>query len=414
MGYREYNPAEDKEAVCRVLREVGWLPPEEQKERYLALALECGRAMVADLNGAPECIVTTAMGEMRYLEHDIPLVEVTTVATSRIARRRGLAKRLLAQALAADRAEGAALARVCVFDQGFYNQVGFGPGSYEHTLHFDPATVNVEVRPRVPVRLSPDDAELIHASRLARRRGHGSVVYPASALTEIEARFWAESAFGLGYRDGPNGKLTHHFWCSVGRGEADHGPYHISWMTFQNRERFLELMALIKGLSDQVRLIRMREPAGMQLQDLLDRPFRHRSLTERSHFENRLAADAFWQVRMLDLGKCLAHTHLRWGETRFNLHLDDAIERLLEANVRWRGVGGDYVVTLGRESHAEPGSDSSLPTLTASVNAFTRLWLGVRPATGLAVTDELSGPEGLLEELDTVLRLPEPKPDWDF
>jgi len=48
------------------------------------------------------------------------------------------------------------------------------------------------------------------------------------------------------------------------------------------------------------------------------------------------------------------------------------------------------------------------------VNAFTRMWLGARPATGLAVTDELTGPAALLEELDWALRLPEPKPDWDF
>jgi len=60
------------------------------------------------------------------------------------------------------------------------------------------------------------------------------------------------------------------------------------------------------------------------------------------------------------------------------------------------------------------GRDPGLSTLTASVNAFTRLWLGVRPARGLAVTDELSGPPALLEELDWLLRLPDPKPDWDY
>ncbi len=42
------------------------------------------------------------------------------------------------------------------------------------------------------------------------------------------------------------------------------------------------------------------------------------------------------------------------------------------------------------------------------------MWLGVRPATGLAVTDNLAGPHELLERLDAVLRLPDPKPDWDF
>jgi hypothetical protein len=38
----------------------------------------------------------------------------------------------------------------------------------------------------------------------------------------------------------------------------------------------------------------------------------------------------------------------------------------------------------------------------------------VRPATGLAITDELSGPSILLSQLDRCLKLPEPKPDWDF
>jgi len=71
-------------------------------------------------------------------------------------------------------------------------------------------------------------------------------------------------------------------------------------------------------------------------------------------------------------------------------------------------------VTLGPSSGAERGTDASLPTLTATVNALTRLWLGVRPATGLAVTDDLSGPLDLLQALDRAICLPEPKPDWDY
>ena len=63
---------------------------------------------------------------------------------------------------------------------------------------------------------------------------------------------------------------------------------------------------------------------------------------------------------------------------------------------------------------AEPGRSETLPTLAASVGAFTRLWLGVRPAFGLAMTDDLRGPAALLEALDRVVRLPEPEPDWSF
>ena len=77
-------------------------------------------------------------------------------------------------------------------------------------------------------------------------------------------------------------------------------------------------------------------------------------------------------------------------------------------------MGGEYVVSLGGSCGAERGRDSALATLEATVGAFTRLWLGVRPASGLAITDVLSGPRELLTDLDHVLRLPEPHPDWDF
>ena len=99
---------------------------------------------------------------------------------------------------------------------------------------------------------------------------------------------------------------------------------------------------------------------------------------------------------------------------QFGLRLADPIERCLDEYATWRGVAGGYVLTLGPLSSSEVGVDGALPTLTASVEAFTRLWLGVRPATGLARTDELSRPQELLEELDCAPRLPDPKPDWDF
>ena len=72
------------------------------------------------------------------------------------------------------------------------------------------------------------------------------------------------------------------------------------------------------------------------------------------------------------------------------------------------------MITLGPESAAQPGSEVELPTLTASTGAFTRLWLGVRPASGLAITDDLRGPDDLLAALDRTLRLPAPHLEWDI
>jgi hypothetical protein len=99
---------------------------------------------------------------------------------------------------------------------------------------------------------------------------------------------------------------------------------------------------------------------------------------------------------------------------RLNLRLDDPIARFLEEDAPWRGVGGGYVVQLGPTSEAAPGQDPALPTLHASVGAFTRLWLGVGPARGLAATDALVGPPELLAALEGALLLPAPKVDWDF
>jgi len=51
---------------------------------------------------------------------------------------------------------------------------------------------------------------------------------------------------------------------------------------------------------------------------------------------------------------------------------------------------------------------------TAFGSAFSRLWLGVRSATRLSWTDELSASPDLLAKLDDVLRLPCPASDWDY
>jgi len=412
VKFRNYDPNNDKEAAYRIWREVGWLEEENKKEKQAADAIiECGRALVAEINGEPECMVLTAPGTIRHLDDELPFSGVTGVVTSHVARKQGLASRLTARAVAIDAAEGALVAGLGIFEQGFYNQLGFGNGNYEHWITFDPARLRVDVKARIPRRITSDDWKTVHASRRARARWHGSLNFDPPEITQTDM-LWSKESFGLGYYDGPNGELTHHIWCRVK--DMEHGPYTVEWMSFQTSGQFLELMALVRNLGDQVRLVEIREPRGIQLQDLIEQPFKQRQMTEKSKYESRLHALAYWQMRICDLPGCLEQTHLPGSEVRFNLALTDPIERFLVDDAPWHGIAGDYVVTLGPLSGAEPGTDDSLPTLTASVGAFTRMWLGIRPATGLAVTDELSGPLELLEQLDKTLQLPDPKPDWDF
>ena len=408
MILRVYDASRDKESAHRLWDEVGWVVGKgESKDLFL----RAGDAVVAELEGGIECMVLTAPGTIRYLEEDLPLCVVSGVTTSWAGRRRGLAKRLAALALARAAARGVLVAALGMFDQGFYDSLGFGAGAYEHYHRFDPARLRVRTKARLPRRFTVDDWQRLHAARLARARGHGAVSVTPPELTRSDM-LADKQGFGLGYCDEPDGAISHCFWCDAH--EKEQGPYHVRWLAYRTPEQLLELMALIMGLGDQVLWVGMAEPPGIQLQDLLEQPFKQRRITEGSTHEAGTSGEAWWQARICHLEGCLARTHLRGESLRFNLRLEDPIAAYLQEDTPWHGVGGDYVVTMGPRSSAEPGADQTLPTLTATVNAFTRLWLGVRPASSLAITDALSGPVDLMRQLDQALCLPQPHVDWGF
>ena len=412
-NFRKFNAETDGDAAFRIWLEVGWAEKDKRAlvDRYFA----ANDVLVAEIEGVAECLVLTTPSDLRYLDETLPLLAVTGVTTSRIARKLGFASRLAAKAMANGAEAGHKLASLGMFEQGFYNRLGFGTGCLETEYSFDPNQLLVGNPSRPPRRLTTEDFAMIHTARLNRLRRHGavSIFSPDITKTDIED---STNGFGLGYFDGEDGSLSHYLWVSAK--DVGHGPYTIRWMAYRTWAEFQELLTLVKALGEQIRSVRLSEPAGIQLQDFLKQPFLYRQLTAKGKYESTVRSRAYWQSRILDLEGCLAQTHLKgeWNgkPLRFNLKLSDPIEALLDETATWRGCAGDYVVTLGKESGAECGTDSGLPTLTASVGAFTRLWLGVLPAIGLAVSDELSGEPELLEALDWTLKLPTPKPDWDF
>ena len=406
MTIRSYQHDKDFDAVLRIYREVGWVS-ETAHETAMNQLLGTEHGLVAELHGDAECIVTADAGTIRYLNADLPLSDIGSVATSRIARKQGYARQMTAQLLAEEASRGAAVAILGTFEQGYYNQLGFGNGTYQLWCSFDPSTLQIPVKARIPQRLGADDWQALHNSRLNRRRTHGSCSLMAPEITRADV-LWGEQRFGLGYRD-EQGDITHHFWCSS---EGENGPYRIHWLAYQTRDQFLELMALIHSLGDQVFSIEMQEPPGVQLQDIIRQPIKMRSMTKKSPYENRMTSLADWQARILDLDACLAATSLDCQPIRFNLVLTDPITAHVPAACEWKGIAGDYTITLGAQSTAEPRTQVDLPTLHASINAFTRLWLGVRSATSLSWTDDLQAPDSLLKSLDHALRLPVPLPDF--
>ncbi len=247
----------------------------------------------------------------------------------------------------------------------------------------------------------------LHGLMLRRHRGHGSVVIDPPDFFDLEWA-WTDKPFALGYRNA-EGRLTH---ALLGSMNDEHGPYEIAVLAYEEPAHLLELLGLVRALGDQVNSVVIRdEPPGVQFQDLIREPVRQRRIARLAGGSDALhQAIAEQQDRILDLSACIAAVRLRTPPVAFGLRLRDPLESL----GGWPGIGGAYTVRLGSASEVHEGLDEDVPVLEASVGAFTRLWLGVRPATGLSLTDDLDGPPALLEALDEAFRLPPPRAGWSY
>ncbi len=412
MEIRNYNPDTDKKATIRIWKEVGWLDTSE-KEHVEAFdrLLAGGRAMVATLNNDPECLVSSLSGSLRYLDSDIPFTAITGVTTSFIGRKQGLASRATSSLIAHDVADGAMIAWLGVFDQGYYDRLGFGTAPYDHHVRFEPRQLTVDIPKRTICRLGKDDWNEIHNCRLNRQLHHGYMSITSSASTRADM-VWEKNGVGLGYRD-EQGKLTHHIWMT--KHDPEEGPFDIQWLAYQTPQQFIELLGIIKTLEEQVLVVEMREPAKTQLQDYLTIPMARSRSTRGSKHWTGITATAYNQGRICDIVGCLEKTHLNCLDLTFNLALTDPIEKYLDDTQPWRGLTGNYIITLGKSCHAEIGHNEKLPTLNATINAFTRMWLGTLPATSLATNLGLStNDQQLLNALDNAFNIPLPNWNWTF
>jgi predicted acetyltransferase len=406
MDIRPFDPHTDLRAVERIWYEVGWVESPTQAA-CIKDFLSTGSCIVGCLNGSPECAVHTVPGTIHYLDEPLELCAVTAVTTSRIARKQGFARTMTALQLAEAAGRGAEVAALGMFEQGFYDQVGFGTGSYEHGFRFDPATLLVDRPFRVPSRIHPDDWREVHRALTMRLKHHGACTLAPPELMKGEMAL-RENAFGLGYYEGEH--LTHFFWGSA---SGEHGPYEIGFMAYRSVDELLELLALLKSLGDQVSTVAIQEPAHVQLQSLLKQPFRHRRNTRRTEFENLHRSSAWWQLRIMDLAACVSRRRWHGKPVRFNLTLRDPVCDFLPGD-GWQGIGGEYTVHIGEQSAASAGHSGGLPLLETTVNTFTRLLFGIASASMLEASDNLAVSEDLRHALDEAYCLPRMTTSWDF
>ncbi len=412
MKIRDFQFDKDFEKVFYIWREVGWINDEERKREALKYFVKAGKGKVTELNNEVEGYVNSTPGYYQYLDKQFDLQALSAVTISRVARKQGIGTNATAEAIAEAAASGAHISALGMFEQGFYDKLGYGTGSYEHLISFDPAHLDIPGKAPIPSRIKVKDYKKVHQSKSERTKRHGYCTLLPPEITRAEMFFGHKEPFGLGYKDN-KGNITHHIW--VLPNEELHGPYFIRWMTFNTLEQFFDLMNLIKNLGDQIHLVKIWEPAGIQFQNLIKKPIKDFHVTKNSDYQVINKAVAYWQIRILDLDSCINNTSLQGEPVEFNLDLKDPIEKYLDENSPWQGLSNQYTLKLGENSAIKKGTNVELPTLKTDINTFTRMWIGAVRPNLLPYTNSFEAPPELIDKLDRLfLTLPTPKIDWDF
>ena len=400
---------QDKNQCLRILREVGWMEGKDTDKDVFDGYISDTTSFVTELGGEAEVLVLTRPGQMLYQNVDLPMSAVTGVLTSRVARMHGHALKTTAHAIAQSATDGASVSFLGIFDQGYYDKLGFGNLNYVRNSTIDPACLKVPKLTRQPTRLTKADAEAIHKCRRNRKRIHGGCNLDGVGSTGCEL-VWCENGFGLGFEN-EQGTLTHFVWFQA---KSEHGPYECLATSWQTHEQLVELLSVFKSLSDQVHGIRMTDPVGFQLQDFLDRPFASVKKRKGGSYDSATSTNAWQQCRILDVETCIGSMKLHGEPVAFQLELEDPIRVFLPETCAWESTAGSYVVQLGETSSACRGVDESLPVVSCSVNDLSRLWIGSASAESLSTVGTLRTSPDLLTRIDNLVTLPSPTVDWDF
>ncbi len=406
-----YDQDAHEAATIRNWKEISWIDP-ESKDKDTEIVKRClgeWKTLIGLYNGSPEASSSWTPGTVRIGSTDLSLCAITGVTTSRYARVEGLASRVTVSALHSGAQAGMAVAALGCFDQGFYNRFGFGNGPYIHILRFDPATLRVDRLSRAPDRLDPDNTAECHEARLRRHRTHGAVNIPLPVQTEL-GLFDADNPLGVGFRDS-SGELSHHMWLS-GK-DRESGPLSVDGAAVSSPEQWLELLGYLRSLSSDVRLIRMGQPPGLQLLDLIHQPFRNMEVRFRGEYQMRFNMLPYYQLRILDMEACASALDIPGPEREFTLRISDPVAADFDSE--WPGTSGDYRLVLGSPCQIQRlGRPVAEPDIRTSIGAFTRWWAGVLPAASLVLSDEFRASPGVCAALDSRPALPPPLPDWDF
>ena len=413
---RDYLPEKDTVDVKKIMLEIGWLDKDSsENDKHLKAFFGTGRTLLGSINNSVECLAASMDGDMVYIDQPLKLSAVTSVITGMTVRRQGIALNVTSHLLAQDASAGAHVAMLGVFEQGFYDRLGFGAGTYSHRIAFDPSDLR-RGPVRQAIRLSLKDAEEMHNSMLKRKRGHCGINIHSPKFTIGELNTFSAKFIGLGYRDKDTGELTHFFSGST---SGENGPLYVEWLVWRDHEQLRELLALISSLGDQIWVADLPEPRDLELQNMVSWPLKQRPLTPRDNRGTTYRAGTrsycSWELRILDMQECVSRFKSPYDTVKFNLEVDDPLVQMLaDTDYTWRGIQPKWTIQLGPKSSAEPGHKARLPLLKTTISAFSRLWMGAAKASALTLTDKFEAPEELITALDANILLRRSNREWTF
>jgi len=406
-----YDKEKHLEKCISIWMDVGWLM--NGQEKLANLWFDSADALVGEHFNDVVALGLAHSGTFRHAAHsqDIPFCAISAVTVALHGRKLGFAGTLTAELLARGAERGEAFAGLGMFEQGFYDRLGFANYPYTRIAEFRPSELMLSgFFSSDPVRLGKQNWQDIHQSRINRLRYHGSVNLPP-VITQADMEI-NKNTFAIGFRN-KIGEMTHHYVVRSVKGE--HGPMSVIWMAFQTPDQFKDILLSIKSFGDQIDIVSLQEPPGIQFQSLLRKPIStNRQSTGSAGHKVGIRTGSWSQGRILDLRKCIEGMNCVGKECSFNLILTDPVEKYLDSSFEWKGCGGEYTIRFSSESNAELGITEGLPVMKCSVNTFSKLWTGTAKPSMLPYTDKITAPSSLLEKLDKTLNLPEPSFDWDL
>lgn len=409
MIFRDYKKETDRKDIQRLWMECGWIEDEDKEKEALDIFMSTSRCKVVEHKKSAECLVITSPGKMNYGGTNLSISAVSSVTVGRLLRKQGAAPKLLASMLADEIEKGTAVAGLGMFEQGFYNRLGFATMGYEHWFSFDPSKLKIYKKGGIPFRLGVEDYLEAHSCFGNAKKEHGFVTLDPPELFQAEM-MWTKNGFGLGYKT--EGTLSHYLWMGTENAEA--GPYEVHFMAYKNWNQFLQLMGILKSLEEQVRTVRMKEPAFIQLQDFIEKPFQLQTITSKSKYESKMKSIAYQQLRICNLEKCIEAVHYDGPEFSFNLQLSDPINKFLDDSKKKNQCQGKFTVTIGKNSSIKRNFENSLPVVNATINAFTRLWIGLLPAETIGLVEKIEIENDLKIKLTKAFYNPDVRSDWDY